>query len=167
MRGHWPRRGWLVAVGAVSGACQPRAPLAPAPLPEPVVIEAAAPEEDLVMGMERARRLFEEGVLLGRQSRWSEAAERYRLAASADPADARYPLALADALVAQGRDGDAADALAAAIRIDEGAPRPNHRVLYIDYERLVRLLTRANRHEDARAARDRQEHHRRMRDAAF
>jgi tetratricopeptide (TPR) repeat protein len=161
MRGGW---GVAIPVAAALAGCQPRVPLAPAPLPEPVVI-GSAPEEGLIAGMERARRLFDEGVLLGRQSRWGEAAERYRLAAAADPADARYPLALADALVAQGRDSEGADALAAAIRIEEGAQRPNHRVLYIDYDRLVRLLTRANRLDEARSARDRQEYHRRMRDA--
>jgi tetratricopeptide (TPR) repeat protein len=155
--------GWSAAAIVVAlGGCQPRMPVAPAPLPEPVVF---APPEEAGAGVERARRAFEEGVLLGRQSRWSEAADRYRLAAEADPAEARYPMALSDALVAQGLHSAAADALSAALRIEEAAPRPSHRVLYVDYERLVRLLTRADRLDEARAARERQEYHRRMRDA--
>jgi hypothetical protein len=36
----------------------------------------------------------------------------------------------------------------------------------VDYERLIRLLTRLNRLDEARTARARQEHHRRLRDAA-
>lgn len=164
-------RAWWGAVVVVAGGvagCQPRMPVAAAPLPEPVVVVAAEPapgaEEGLIERLERARRLFDEGVALGRRSRWSEAAERYRAAAEADPRDARYPLALADAMAAQGRDWEAADALLAAIRIEEGGVRPNHRVLYVDYERLVRHLTRAGRLDEARAARDRQEQHRRLRD---
>ena len=144
-------------------ACQPRMPVAAAPLPEPVVV--GAPVEPLLERLERARRFFDEGVRLGRQSRWAEAADRYRLAAEADPADPRYPVALSAALLADGREWEAADALAAAIRLEEASPRPNHRVLFVDYERLVRLLTRTGRHDEARAARDRQEHHRRLRDA--
>lgn len=153
-----------VTLALALAGCQPRMPLAPAPLPEPAVF-GPGPAEGPAGALERARRAFDEGVALARQSRWPEAADRFRLAAGADPAEARYPLALADALAAQGRDGEAADALASAIRIDEGASPPNHRVLYIDYERLVRLLTRAGRLDEARTARDRQEHHRRMRDA--
>lgn len=145
-------------------ACQPRAPLAPVPPPAPVVVEAPAPEEALLERLARARRLFDEGVGLGRQSRWTEAAERYRLAAEADPDDARYALALAEALAWSERWSEAADALAAAIRVEEGASRPNHRVLYVDYERLQRWLTRAGRLDEARRARDRQEYHRRLRD---
>lgn len=157
---------WTLAVLLLAlGACQPRMPAAAAPLPEPAVIEPP-PLEGMLERLERARRLFDEGVLLGRQSRWRDAADRYRLAAEADPADPRYPMALADALAADGRDSEAADALAAAIRLEEGAPRPNHRVLYVDYERLVRLLTRTGRLDEARAARARQEEHRRLRDAA-
>lgn len=155
--------GVMLVAGGMAG-CQPRMPVTAAPLPEPVVLAAEAPEEGLIERLERARRLFDEGVALGRRSRWSEAAERYRAAAEADPRDARYPLALADAMAAQGRDWEAADALLAAIRIEEDGVRPNHRVLYVDYERLVRHLTRAGRLDEARVARDRQEQHRRLRD---
>jgi Flp pilus assembly protein TadD len=147
----------------VLAACQPRQP-PPATGPAPAV-QVTSPDEGLLQRLERARRHFDEGVALGRQSRWTEAAERYRLAAEADPRDPRYPLALADALASLRRDGDAADALAAAIRIEEGAARPNHRVLYVDYERLIRWLEQAGRLDEARSARQRQEHHRRMRDA--
>jgi tetratricopeptide (TPR) repeat protein len=144
-------------------ACQPRPPALPVPAPEPLA-EPASPEEVLVASLRRARLLFDEGVALSRQSRWWEAAERFPWAAQADPHDPRYPVALSGALAALGRDSEAADALAAAIRIEEGAARPNHRVLYVDYERLIRWLERAGRLDEARAARLRQEHHRRHRD---
>lgn len=159
-----PSRAAVLTLLALA-ACQPRAPLPAVPAPEPVPAVEPAPEEALLQRLARARRLFDEGVSLGRQSRWDEAAERYRLAAEADPDDARYTLALADALSWSGRWSEAADALAAAIRTEEGAPRPNHRVLYVDYERLGRWLERANRLDEARSARERQEYHRRLRDA--
>jgi predicted Zn-dependent protease len=116
--------------------------------------------------MQRARRLFDEGVSLGRQSRWSEAADRYRLAIEAVPNEVRYHMALADALLSGGRDWEAADALQAGIRVEEAGPNPNHRVLAVDYERLIGLLTRLNRMDEARQAAERQARHRRLRDAA-
>jgi tetratricopeptide (TPR) repeat protein len=144
-------------------ACQPRAPLATAPVPEPPPLPLA--EEAPIERLERARLLYDEGVMLARRSLWREAAERHRLAAELDPGGQRYWLALADALAALGRDGEAADALLAAIRLEEGSASPNHRVLVVDYERLVRYLTRAHRLDEARQSRERQETHRRLRDA--
>lgn len=148
-------------------ACYPRQPVAPPPLPPPPppppVVDPAA---EAVARMQRARRAYEEGVHLGRQSRWAEAADRYRLAVEAVPNEVRYHLALSDALLAQGREWEAADALQAAIRVEEEGPNPNHRVLAVDYERLIRLLTRLNRLDEAREAAARQAQHRRLRDAA-
>ena len=147
-------------------ACYPRQPVAPPPAPPPPPSAPTLTAEQLAaQRRQRATRFFEEGVALGRQSRWSEAADRYRLAAQADPTDPRYPMALADAMLAQGREWEAADALQDAIRVQEDGPSPNHRVLAVDYERLIRLLTRLNRLDEARQAEARQAHHRRMRDA--
>ncbi|HEY7767619.1 MAG TPA: hypothetical protein VIB55_05525, partial [Longimicrobium sp.] len=102
----------------------------------------------------------------GRQARWAEASEAYRRAAELDPGEVRYHMALADALLQGGREWESADALMAGIRAEEAKLNPNHRVLGVDYERLIRLLTRLNRLDEARTARERQEHHRRLRDAA-
>ena len=117
------------------------------------------------MRMQRAQRAYDEGVRLGRQSRWAEAADRYRLAIESVPNEVRYHLALSDALLAQGREWEAADALLAGIRVEEGRPEPNHRVLAVDYDRLIAMLTRLNRLDEAREAQQRQAQHRRMRDA--
>jgi tetratricopeptide (TPR) repeat protein len=160
------RRIFLALLPLAAAACYPRQPVAP-PAPPPVIfIPAAPPVEDTRTQRERAERFFDEGVGLGRQSRWAEAAERYRLAAEADPADSRYPMALSQALLSAGRDWEAADALQAAIRLDENVATPNHRVLAVDYDRLIALLTRLNRLDEARVAQDRLAYHRRMRDAA-
>jgi tetratricopeptide (TPR) repeat protein len=160
------RRFLLAALSLALAACYPRQPVAPPPPPPPPppVIVISAEEEARAQRI-RAERLFEEGVSLGRQSRWAEAADRYRLAAEANPDDSRYPMALSQALLSQGREWEAADALQAAIRLDENAPSPNHRVLAVDYERLVALLTRLNRLDEARTAQERQSFHRRLRDA--
>ncbi|WP_420128955.1 hypothetical protein [Longimicrobium sp.] len=147
-------------------ACYPRQPVAPPPAPLPPPPVAVSPAEEAVQRMQRARRLFDEGVSLGRQSRWSEAADRYRLAIEAVPNEVRYHMALADALLSQGRDWEAADALQAGIRVEEAGPDPNHRVLAVDYERLIGLLNRLNRLDEARQAAERQDRHRRLRDAA-
>jgi tetratricopeptide (TPR) repeat protein len=144
-------------------ACAPRG-VAPADVPEPEAAPAAE-EESAVERMLRARRFFEEAVLLGRQARWREAEARYRTAAELDPANPTYPLALADALLAQARDGEAADALWAGIRAEEALPAPNHRVLAVDYERLIQILVRIGRQDEARNARMRQVRHRELRDA--
>lgn len=153
----------LAFVSVALAACHPRQPVAPPPAPLPAVIHIAADPE---AAERRAERLFDEGVSLGRQSRWAEAADRYRLAAEANPDQARYRLALSDALLNQGREWEAADALQAAIRIDESGASPNHRVLAVDYDRLIALLRRLNRLDEARAAEQRQAQHRRLRDAA-
>lgn len=159
------RRIFLALLPLATAACYPRQPVAP-PAPPPVIfIPAAPPVDDTRTQRERAERFFDEGVGLGRQSRWAEAAERYRLAAEADPGDSRYPMALSQALLSAGRDWEAADALQAAIRLDENVATPNHRVLAVDYDRLIALLTRLNRLDEARVAQDRLAYHRRMRDA--
>lgn len=152
----------LALLSLALAACYPRQPTPP-PAPPPAVLHIPASDE---ASEERAERFFDEGVSLGRQSRWAEAADRYRLAAEANPDEARYPLALADALVNHGREWEAADALQAAIRIEEAAAAPNHRVLAVDYDRLIALLRRLNRLDEARAAEQRQAQHRRLRDAA-
>lgn len=158
----------LVLISLALAACYPRQPVAPPPAPPPPPPPAAptlTPAEEAVQRMRRAQRAFDEGVRLGRQSRWADAADRYRLAVEAMPNEPRYHLALSDALLAQGREWEAADALQAGIRAEENGPRPNHRVLAVDYERLIRLLTRLNRLDEAREAASRQAQHRRMRDA--
>ena len=156
-----------VLVPLALAACYPRQPVAPPPLPPPPPPPAAlSPAEEAVARKQRARRAYDEGVRLGRQSRWAEAADRYRLAVEAVPNEVRYHLALSDALLAQGREWEAADALAAGSRVEENRPNPNHRVLAVDYERLIRLLTRLNRMDEAREAAARQAQHRRLRDAA-
>lgn len=160
------RRIFLALLPLAAAACYPRQPVAPPPAPPPVIfIPAPSVEEESQARRARAERFFDEGVGLGRQSRWAEAADRYRLAAEADPGDSRYPMALSQALLSQGRDWEAADALQAAIRLDENVSTPNHRVLAVDYDRLVALLTRLNRLDEARLAQDRLSFHRRMRDA--
>ncbi len=155
----------LVLAPLAVAACYPRQPVAPPPLPPPPPA-AISPAEEAVRRMQRAQRAYDEGVRLGRQSRWAEAADRYRLAAESVPSDARYHMALSTALLAQGREWEAADALQAAIRVEEQRPNPNHRVLAVDYDRLINLLTRLNRLDEARQAADRQARHRRLRDAA-
>ncbi|HEX2211614.1 MAG TPA: hypothetical protein VHG93_28260 [Longimicrobium sp.] len=158
----------LVLAPMALAACYPRQPVAPPPAPPPppppvVVVDPAA---EAVTRLQRARRAYDEGVRLGRQSRWAEAADRYRLAVENVPNEVRYHMALSDALLAMGREWEAADALQAGIRVEEQGPNPNHRVLAVDYERLIRLLTRLNRLDEAREAARRQAQHRRLRDAA-
>jgi tetratricopeptide (TPR) repeat protein len=157
----------LVLAPLALAACYPRQPVAPppAPLPPPAPV-AISPAEEAVQRMQRARRAYDEGVRLGRQSRWADAADRYRLAVESMPNEVRYHLALSDALLALGREWEAADALQAGIRVEEQGPNPNHRVLAVDYERLIGLLTRLNRLDEAREAAANQARHRRLRDAA-
>jgi tetratricopeptide (TPR) repeat protein len=157
----------FVLVPLALAACYPRQPVAPPPLPPPPPPPIVAdPAAEAVARMQRAQRAYDEGVRLGRQSRWAEAADRYRLAVETVPNEVKYHLALSDALLAQGREWEAADALQAGIRAEENGPNPNHRVLAVDYERLIRLLTRLNRLDEAREAATRQAQHRRLRDAA-
>jgi predicted Zn-dependent protease len=146
-------------------ACAPRGVApgdVPAPAPEPPPVETPAPPP----ASGDARALFDEGILLGRQGRWADAADRYRRAADSEPRNPAYHMALADALLAQGRESDGATAMEAGIRAEEALSRPNHRVLAVDYERLIVLLNRLNRLDEAREARRRQAHHRALRDAA-
>lgn len=156
----------LVLAPLAVAACYPRQPVAPPPAPLPPPPAAISPAEEAVQRMQRGRRLYDEGVRLGRQSRWAEAADRYRLAIDAIPNEVRYHLALSDALLALGREWEAADALQAGIRVEEARPTPNHRVLAVDYERLIGLLTRLNRLDETREAAAQQARHRRLRDAA-
>jgi tetratricopeptide (TPR) repeat protein len=156
----------LVLAPLALAACYPRQPVAPPPAPPPPPAATISPAEEAVQRMQRARRAFDEGVRLGRQSRWADAADRYRLAVESMPNEVRYHLALSDALLSMGREWEAADALLAGIRVEENGPNPNHRVLAVDYERLIALLTRLNRLDEAREAAAQQARHRRMRDAA-
>lgn len=112
----------------------------------------------------RARTRFDEGVLLGRQSRWAEAEAKYREAARLRPEEPSYQMALSTALLEQGKAWEAADALRAGIEAEERLPEPNHRVLAVDYERLIALFTRMGRNEDAQRARERLRYHRQLRD---
>ncbi len=114
----------------------------------------------------RAQRLWEEGTTMGRQGRWPQAERSYREAAGLRPDSAVYHMALANALLQQFRYNEAADALLAGIRAEEAEPRPNHRVIAVDYERLIQTLERANRLDEARTARERQRLHRMLRDTA-
>jgi tetratricopeptide (TPR) repeat protein len=157
----------LVLAPLVVAACYPRQPVAPPPAPPPPPPVAASPAEEAVLRMQRAQRAYDEGVRLGRQSRWAEAVDRYRLAAESMPGESRYHMALSSAYLSMGREWEAADALQAGIRADEQVPNPNHRVLAVDYDRLIRLLTRLNRLDEARVAAEAQARHRRLRDAAI
>jgi len=157
-----------LCVLAVLAGCVPPPPPRPTPVPPPPPAPVAPPlsTEDAEREAEqRARRLWEEATTLGRQGRWSEAEGRLRQAVQQRPQNSTYSMALATALVQQGRDSEAADALWAGIRAQEAVAQPNHRVLVVDYERLVDLLTRTGRTGDAQRARARQAEHRRMRDA--
>jgi tetratricopeptide (TPR) repeat protein len=160
------RRFLLALLPLALAACYPRQPVAPPPAPPPPPAAPTLTAEQAARAQRaRAERFFDEGVSLGRQSRWAEAADRYRLAAEAYPDEPRYPMALSNALLAQGREWEAADALQAAIRVEESSATPNHRVLAVDYERLIGMLNRLNRLDEARTAQERQARHRRMRDA--
>ncbi|HKP76941.1 MAG TPA: tetratricopeptide repeat protein [Longimicrobiaceae bacterium] len=136
----------------------PPPPLPPPPPPPPVETEA----ERVVRG----HQLWEEGTALGRQGRWIQAERAYREAVGISPDSATYHLALATALLQQQRDTEAADAMLAAIRLEEAGPAPNHRVLAVEYEQLIQILERVNRMDEARQARERQRLHRMLRDAA-
>jgi tetratricopeptide (TPR) repeat protein len=158
---------FLILVPLALAACYPRQPVAPPPLPPPPPPPAAVdPAAEAVARMQRGQRAYDEGVRLGRQSRWAEAADRYRLAVESVPGEVRYHMALSSALLSMGREWEAADALQAGIRAEENGPNPNHRVLAVDYERLIAMLTRLNRLDEARDAAARQAQHRRLRDAA-
>ncbi|HEX8359389.1 MAG TPA: tetratricopeptide repeat protein [Longimicrobium sp.] len=147
-------------------ACTPPPPPRPLPppLPPPVMMSPEDAERNAEM---EARRSWEEATALGRQGRWTEAEARLRRAVQQRPSESRYHLALSNALVQQGRESEAADALWAGIRAQEAVQSPNHRVLVVDYERLIELLNRVGRSGDAQQARARQAEHRRLRDAGI
>ena len=139
----------------------PPPPPAPLPPPPPVVVEETDAEKTA-----RAQRLWDEGTTLGRQGRWGQAERSYREAATLRPDSAVYHMALANALLQQFRYSEAADALIAGIRAQEAEQPVNHRVIAVDYERLIQALERANRLDEARTARERQRLHRMLRDTA-
>jgi tetratricopeptide (TPR) repeat protein len=155
----------VVAAAWVLAACAPRRPMTPAPAPAPPPPVEAPVEADAARTA-RAQRAWEQGTAMGRQGRWVDAETHYRQAAAARPDSSVYHMALANALLQQGKRDAAADAMLAAIRIDERKSPPNHRVLAVDYERLIGLLESLNRLDEARAARERQRFHRMMRDTA-
>ena len=159
-----PARAAVLALALAAGACVQPPPPPPAP---PPVAPAADPAAEAAAARQRARRAFDEGVALGRQSRWREAEDRYRAAVRAAPDEAQYHFALSTALAGQARVWEAADAFRDGIEVEERAPRPNHRLLAQEYERLIQLLQQVNRTEDVDAARARQAYHRQMRDAAL
>ena len=74
-------------------------------------------------------------------------------------------MALAPALLQQRRVSEAATVMLGASRLEEAEQPVNHRVLAVDYERVIQVLERAGRLDEARQARDRQRFHRMMRDA--
>jgi tetratricopeptide (TPR) repeat protein len=154
----------LVLGVAMLGACTPRPRVLPPPPPPSA--PAQTPEEIAAERAARARQLWSEGTDFGKQGRWVQAERSYREAATLQPDSATYHLALATALLQQGRDGDAANALLAGIRAEEAAQPVNHAVIAVDYERLISILERAGRLDEARTARERQRFHRMMRDAA-
>jgi predicted Zn-dependent protease len=151
----------LLRAAPAGGPGAPPPPLPPAPAPAVIFI----PEATERAGADQARRSWEEATTLGRQGRWGEAETRLRAAVRLDPENPTYHAALGTALLQQGRDSEAADALLAGIRAREAAPRPSRPVLIADYERVIELLNRVGRLEDARVARVRQAEHRRLRDS--
>jgi tetratricopeptide (TPR) repeat protein len=157
-------RGRISLVFAVMalGACTPRPVVLPPPPPPPAPVQT--PEEIAAERAARARQLWNEGTQLGRQGRWAQAERAYREAATLQPDSATYQMALSTALLQMGRDSEAADALLAAIRIEEAAQPVNHAVIAVDYERAIQILERVGRLDEARTARDRQRFHRMMRD---
>ena len=89
-----------------------------------------------------------------------------REAVSLRPDSAVYQMALAGALIEQRRDSEAANVLLSAIRVEEAEQPVNHKLLIVDYERLIQVLERVGRLDEARQARERQRFHRTMWDAA-
>ena len=155
----------LLVAGVSACTPPPPPPAAPVPLPLPAAPPPSTEEVERA-SEERARRSWEQATGLGRQGRWREAEALLRTAVRQRPLNPTYHLALSDALVQQSRESEAADALWAGIRAQEAVQSPNHRVLVVDYERLVELLTRVGRAGEAQQARARQAEHRRLRDAA-
>ena len=148
------------------GACTPPPPPPARPVPVPLPVAPPPSTEEVERDAEvQARASWSQATTAGRQGRWRDAEILLRQAVQLRPSNPTYQLALSDALAQQGRDSEAADALLAGIRAQEAMLSPNHRVLVVDYERLVELLTRSGRPGEAQQARARQTEHRRMRDA--
>ncbi|HEX8454036.1 MAG TPA: tetratricopeptide repeat protein [Longimicrobium sp.] len=154
----------LLVTGLSGCMPPPPPPPPPAPLPAPAAPPPSAEEVERA-AEEQARRSWEQATTLGRQGRWRDAEALLRTAVQQRPSNPTYHLALSNALIQQSRESEAADALWAGIRAQEAVPSPNHRVLVVDYERLVELLTRVGRAAEAQQARARQAEHRRLRDA--
>jgi thioredoxin-like negative regulator of GroEL len=149
-------------------ACTPRRPVVvvPPPPPPPPPEPEITPEEEAAAKVASARRAWEQGTEAGRQGRLSDAERLYRQATVLQPDTPVYHMALASVLLQQERWSEGADEMLAGIRAEEALPNPNHRVLAVDYERLIQLLDRLGRLDEARTARERQRFHRTMRDAA-
>jgi tetratricopeptide (TPR) repeat protein len=162
-------KGWTAAFAAAvliaAASCTPRPRYVPPPAPLPPA-PTETPEQAAAERATQAQAAWNEGTRLGREAHWPQAERQYRQAISLEPDSVKYQMALSTALVQQGRDSEAADVLQGAIRREETAPNPNHRLIAVDYERLIQLLERANRLDEARTARERQRFHRTMRDAA-
>ena len=158
----------IVPLLLAPAACTPRRPVVvvPPPPPPPPPEPEITPEEEAAAREAAARRAWEQGTEAGRQGRWADAERLYRQAATLRPDRPVYHMALAGALLQQGREREGADAMLAGIRAEEALPNANHRVLAVDYERLIQLLERLGRLDEARTARERQRFHRTMRDAA-
>lgn len=155
--------GSLLVVLFALAACVPRPVVLPPPLPPPPPPPAVV-EETEADRTARAQQLWTSGTALGQQGRWAQAERAYRDAIALRPDSVGYQLSLTTALLQQQRDSEAADVLLGAIRLQEAAPSPNHRLLAVDYERLIQILERVNRLDEARVARDRQRLHRMLRD---
>ena len=156
--------GSLLAVVLVLAACVPRPVVAPPP-PPPLPPPPPPPVETEAERATRAHEVWNSGVALGRQGRWFQAERAYRDAIELEPDSTGYRMSLSTALLQQQRDSEAADVLLSAIQLEEARPSPNHRVLAVDYERLIQILERVNRLDEARTARERQRLHRMLRDA--
>lgn len=150
----------------VLAACVPPPPRPAAPIAAPLPPPPPPSTEEVERGAEEmARRSWEQATAFGRQGRWRDAEMLLRQAVQQRPSNPTYHMALGNALMQQGRESEAADALLAGIRAQEAVPSPNHRVLVVDYERVAELLTRVGRTGEAQQARARQAEHRRLRDA--
>jgi tetratricopeptide (TPR) repeat protein len=158
------RRNFSLMLLALSLAgCMPRPVVLPPP--PPPAAPTRTPEEIEAERASQAAGLWETGTAYGRMGRWVQAERAYRDAVALRPDSARYQLALANALLQQQRDSEAADVLLGAIRLEAAAPSPNHGLIAVDYERVIQILERVNRMDEARQARERQRFHRMMRDA--
>jgi tetratricopeptide (TPR) repeat protein len=153
----------LMLLSLSLAGCMPRPVVLPPPPPPPAPTRTA--EEIEAERTSQAAGLWETGTAYGRMGRWAQAERAYRDAVALRPDSVRYQLALANALLQQQRDSEAADVLLGAIRLEAAAPSPNHALIAVDYERVIQILERDNRMDEARQARERQRFHRMMRAA--